>query len=203
MDIHVLTPFSRPANLNALVAMYQDQRITWHLIAVRGVLPSGVLPAWVHAHCCPEPPPTWDPCYWKLNWFIRTQAVEDGARYAVFCDDDGFEPGYFHLLRGAGEVPVLITRMNGGQRQPRGSAHPAGEFLATAAQMRPGMVGFQFAISGAVLRTVSFANRRDADGQMAEFLTTFYRTEYLSQAIKRFNWLEPGRWAGAPLPGGQ
>ena len=142
------------------------------------------------------PPPRWDICYWKLNWWTITQPINDDHRYLVMCDDDGWEPGYFDAIRKA-PAPVVILPMAGGDRQTR-NPHPPGRFRADAGMMRPGMVGFQFAILGHVLKHLSFPNRQDADGHAAEFLTTFFPTVYLPGPCKRFNWLEPGRWHDAP-----
>ena len=197
MDIHVLTPFSRPQNLRYLLPAYVAEKVVWHLIAYPGQAPSiSPLPAWMTIHNCPAPPKEWDVCYWKLNWFIRRCAIENSARYVVMPDDDGWDPGYFDALRSQ-TAPVVITRMNAGDFRPPRSAHPSGKFRADPTTMRPGSVGFQFAVTGEVLKRYAFCNRPDADGQAAEYFTTFYDATYLAVA-KRFNWLEPGRWKDSP-----
>ncbi len=198
MQIHVLTPFSRPANIPALMSILEPARVAWHLIA-HAPEATPPLPAWVHVHDCgkelgQKQAHPWDICYWKLNWWIRTQQIDDAARYFVLCDDDGFPPDYFDRVRAAGDGPVVMTSSHLGYRQPPGSYNGIEILYAKPEYMRRGKVGFQFHVRGDVLRTLVFPNCEWGDGAIAEFLAAFYEVTYLPDLFRWFNWLEPGRW---------
>src|ERR1017187_10133447 len=127
VNCHILTPFSRPENLPALIRNLEPQGIQWHLIAhdytsVEKTLDGIGWPTWVDL-IKGELPDDWDPCYWKLNHWIEDQTIVDDDYYAFLCDDDGYEPGFWDAIRQTHqtECDVIFVSMKRGVCVPPGS----------------------------------------------------------------------------------
>ena len=201
MDIHVLTPFSRPANIPVLLSSFEQSNITWHIISHAPETITHELPSWVIVHDCGEDfrqsnqSGPIDPCYWKLNWWIQTQQIDDASRYCFLCDDDGFESGYYDRIRESGLGPVVVTSMYRGHHQPTGVSHPTSTLNGCDANMRQCHVGLeQFSVTGEVLRKMRFENHMCGDGKMAEWLAANYPITCLPEVFAWFNWLEQCPW---------
>jgi hypothetical protein len=185
MNIHVVTPFSRPPYFPKLRAVLCSQAVTWHLICHEPQKLPAIPEPWIKAYDCGNNEP-YDWCYWKLNWFLENVPIDAAARYGVICDDDSCQPDYFDRIRAAGEASVVITSRDFGKNH--------GGFRADPRNMRVGCVGFQFWALGSCFEKLRFHPRSHAgDGIMACALAEHFETVYLPEAAGWYNGLSNGR----------
>ena len=200
VNVHVLTPFSRQENFHALAEMLLPQGIRWHVVCHQGPLPAEHDGATAYLAV---PPTGYDPCYWKLNWWIRSQAdsgqIVNDDWYHFLPDDEGIPRGYYQTVREqpAG-VDVLFTSSLRGRAIPGDAKHkhPTHTFLATPENCRHGMALSQIHVRGRVLRELLFQNVAWSDGHMAEYLKQEHdgRIAFEPWLFVLFNWFEQGRW---------
>jgi hypothetical protein len=197
MNVHLLTPFSRPDNLPRLLVLLGPQRIIWHPITG----PDLRIPTyrWVQPHQLSAPVPLeQDPAYWKLNRWIESQEIINDDWYGFLNDDDGLEDNVADMLRQQSSQSVIIISMRRGMRCPArvaGFRHDTSTLLAGPENMHVNSVGLeQMFVKGDVLRHLRFTNWSGADGQLIEHVVVTFPTQYMPDYYALFNLLEPGRW---------
>ena len=165
--------------------------MTWHPICdVRVDFPAPwIVPIFV------VPPPEWDPCYWKHNYWIETQPIVDGDWYGFMNDDDGYEPNVMDMIRSKTSSHVVVISMKRGHHVPPDEPHGTSTLKAAPENMRLCSVGVQqLFVRGYVLRTMRFVNDHFADGLMVESVTRRFATTYEPNYYAQFNRFQPGRW---------
>lgn len=189
-------PYSRPQNYQTLLDHLTPYGVEWHLICHHPETIPEERPNWVRVHDCGEVHPKWDPCYWKLNWFIRNAPIADADNYLYACDDDALTVESVQAFATpAAEVAVCSCRKGvHPQDHPRRPGRNCPIQWAKPQHMRSGKCGMtQFAVKGRVLRRMHFRNRCNADGLMAEWLVARFKLTYFPEAFIYHNWYEPGR----------
>jgi hypothetical protein len=206
MHNHVLTPFSRPENLDRLWPMLEEQRartpevpLTWHLLGHNEEQMKAVptLP-WIRRWLV-VPPACQCPTYWKLNHFFE-QHVEPDGRYGIMADDDFYEPGFFEKLnRHAGEIVVCSMRRGDNVVATTGFEHPTSTVIACRENMVINQAGLpQIFLSGNIARLARFEDIPHADGVMLQALAQCLEIDYAPECFVWWNYLQPGRYNRAP-----
>lgn len=196
MKYHVVTPFSRFQNMNAMGAVLQRENVHWILL-VDAEIPVVVLypkfPCQVFRF--PHAEPFWRAWRNHLNAFIKLNMIEDGDRYIILNDDDFVEPGFFKKLDAVpGEF--LICSMKRGQHTPSNShGHGTDTLMACPENVKVCHVGCeQMIVSGRLFKTIHFADDICADGMAIVELAKRHPPAFVPDAYVWFNYLEPGRW---------
>ena len=199
-NYHVVTPFRRFQNLEALLNMLTPMPVLWHLLLDEGLPFSLRLPAWCTVYSCPKSEPFWS--YWadSLNRFISRGFVDQNpkSRYLILNDDDFYEPDFFDKIdKRDGEV--IICSMIRGHNIPAGvipeRAHPTHTLTAAPESVQVGHIGAeQMVCSGRIFSAYGFNNTIAADGERICKIASENPPEFAPEANVWFNYLEPGRW---------
>lgn len=206
-NYHVITPFSRVANLNLMLDMLSPMGINWHLVYEEQHKPelTTAVTRWVRSSQCPAPPPGWFPGNWKLNWLLDQFPWDLEARYIMLSDDDFYEPGFFDRMDAAGDGDVLICSMKRGDRTPGTPGMPAYDtstLVACPANLGCGGIGGQqIMMSGWAYRRYRLGPGYTGDWDMISGVLKCYVPTFVPDAFVWFNYLEPGRWNGEKVPG--
>lgn len=202
--IHVITPFSRPENVPALLRHLEGQGValTWHPLVSSIPFPVAHLREWVKPFVVRVPDGV-DPFCGKLRAFVTGGPIADGERYCILNDDDLYADGVLAAIAGMTERIVIVSMLRG-QRIPayvaNGHYHPTGTLRAEPRMMHVGGVGVeQYFVMGELFRQVDFRPDRAGicDGLVAEWLVETFPNDvrYEPDLHVLFNRLEPGRWA--------
>jgi hypothetical protein len=200
-EYHVVMPFSRPQNWEAIYNNLKPLRITLHLI-LNDVEPWNP-PAedWIRPCRCYVPPKV-DPCYWKLNYFNQSQHhIPEDYYLLQLCDDDALPPDFFHRINDANRPNVAyVVSADNGQFVPAvGLRHPARRYEACPEKMFLGGAGScRPIVKGKWLYAVIYPNSSGADQiTLCALVQRFKDREdiiYVNKTAIMFNYLEPGRW---------
>lgn len=142
--ITVITPFSRPANIQAMLDMLKGQGVRWipvcheakHFYAFKDMCLPWIRPLMWHD----MPIPTkhsrhLDACYAKINSVIeRRGQLNDSDRLHFLCDDDGIPPNFYREVERsqADVVFVSLDRGDNAEKGDNGFKHNAGIQRPTA-----------------------------------------------------------------------
>lgn len=202
---HVFTPLSRPQNFRLLADMLRPSGVIWHVVHesqhVPRIHPDDTL--WIRPVMCPDPDPGWFPGHWKFNWLLNQHRWELEHRYILLSDDDFFEPGFFEKMD-AVDGDVLICSMKRGDRsppKPDTPTQPTTMLHASPGSMGCGGVGGQqIMMHGWCYRRYRLGPGFCGDWEMIYGVLQSYVPIFVPDAFVWFNYLEPGRWDGAPVP---
>lgn len=181
MGIHVVTPFSRPQNITALVENLRPSNVQWWpLCHEKTQFPDE---QWIHPQLIKYPDEwvaTGGICYSKTNSYIERGLFDDDM-YAVLCDDDLYEPGFFDKIRAIrGDVIVSSMRLPDGR-----------ELVGAPQNCFPSRVGFeQLIIRGRIFKNYRYENHCQADGRLIRQVTTEHPTQFATDAFVLFNKLQ-------------
>jgi hypothetical protein len=185
MTIHVITAFSRPQNLPALLPMLESQWIVWHPICHEPV-DFGSLP-WIEPFSVGPVPADTDPCYWKLNQWLESHEIDDGSIYCFLCDDDCYDAGFFDFVRQSRFDDALVV-------SARFDPHKI--LVAHPDNMQVCKINLtQYLLRGHVARKLRFENSGVADGLAAQWLAANYRCTFRPDLFVVLNLLRPGVWS--------
>ena len=198
-NIHVLTPFSRPQNLDLLCRHLAPLGVIWHPIHHDNMaFPSE---PWIRPLKV-KLPAAWDPCYAKLNALIEHCPIIDDDWYGVLCDDDLFAADVIPALRSGPEADngAIVSAKRGHYIVPTGLPHPTSTLLAAPRNMRVNHVSNgQMFLRGRLLKTVRYQIVANADGRLCEMVHNMPPIRYLPKAFTFLNILQPGRWDRAAV----
>ena len=186
MIYHVITPFSRPQNISALMTHLSQFPAIWHPLAHNKehfrqlVEAAGDDSRWL-PDFTPYPPETeanGSCCYHKVNTFIERWGLIDDDYYCVLCDDDLYELDFFDKIQQhTGDVVVCSMHWLNGR-----------ELIAAPQNMRQGQVGFeQLIIKGKVFKRYRYKMDCQADGQLIETVCKENPVDYAPEAWVLFN----------------
>lgn len=183
MAFHVITPFSRPQNIERLVEHLRPFNIMWEPLCHEDTVFPDLW--WIHPRVI-IPPYEWMPtgaaCYSKMNQFLD-QGLFDQDAYMVLCDDDLLAADFFEkILPLESELAIVSMRL------PDGS-----ELIAAPQNCKPSRVGFeQMIISGRLFRQHRYENHCQADGRFIEHMVDRNReiVHYAPEAFVLWNALQ-------------
>lgn len=217
--IYVITPFSRPHNVPALVEMLSKAggQVTWmpviHSLDICAVLNTArddlakVGVDFWGAYLRPPGPAPGEPgcetdwCYWKCNAALRWVAespragVSDLDYVGFLCDDDTYDAGLFDSIPWGAPVHVVSARRYGGAPEIGG-----GVLRACRENMRPCQVGLEQVFvrmdlmrmeAGGGMPTYRFGNHGCADGELWERIGRECGCMYHPELFVNWNILPP------------
>lgn len=204
MALHIITPFSRPENLQFYIDNLKDKNVIWHPIFHTDTPVEVKYIDWIEEYNliydsnkeCPEGV---FPNIFKGNEFIKGMQIVENDRYLFMNDDDWFEDNVFEQFKEENdpEDDVCFISMKRGYGQQPGYPHGHGTFtlMVDLNRVIVGNIGFeQMCVKGRVLKQMQFENHGCFDGLMAMKLHEQYKVKPLYEVYAMFNYLEPGRW---------
>jgi hypothetical protein len=147
----------------------------------------------------PEKTPRYNVFYYKINWFIQNNKIENENYYWVMCDDDSIENGVVSAIENMNDDIIFIS-MKRGYNIPEGlhpiSRHPTNTLYANPENICIGGIGIeQMIIKGKIFKNLVYnINTEYGDGEMAIFLKENYTIKYRLDLFVLFNFFEKGRW---------
>ena len=219
MKIHVLTPFFRKYLIPSLICHLEQHNIEWYPIIApneqidleKENLSELFNREWIHPVVVKNFYPAEEKLgsLRKFNDFLDTQEIIDNDYYCFMSDDDGYEPGFFDVIRKQ-TAKVIMCSMYRGNHFPsadttcaRHSSHPL--FMRSLEDIRFCNVGQeQFIIKGEIFKKHRWryhGNRygdryTPADGAYAIELKEKYKDEilFLPNLFAFFNYFQPRRY---------
>lgn len=196
---HILTPFSRPAAAKFLTTWLRGEGVIWHPLPhfdfefakEDWIQPKKIMPP---LHFVRE----WQAAPWKLNHF-REWIDED--YYAFMADDEVFAPAVFHqLAERHPKEDVILLSLNRGDHVVNGARYREDLIIARPGIIRPCWVDImQYVVKGHLMRRADFLSGPEFEPQFAKFIDTHRNTiRYEPELFGLFNYLQPGRFDGAP-----
>lgn len=204
MKFHILTPFYRVQNFDALMKSFQ-QADSWtcivtqneHLHRCGSLFKDRTL---VIEYVCGDF--QGDPAYCKFNKYINGNKtnIQNDDYYMFLMDDEIMPSKFVETLKQKTNSPVVFVSAKRGHRTPIHS-HGTTDLIADPKNMHVGAVSAcQTIVKGSVLKQMEFkTNNACADGMMAMWLKSKFPVAYLPNLFIKFNYLEPGRW-NKPVP---
>lgn len=195
---HILTPFSREANLQRLGVHLRDLGLIWHPIMNETFCFRIEESEWLKPCVCPVPPKGWNPGHHVLNYYLEHEPICEEARYLILCDDDWYEDGFFDKID-AIEGDVLVCSMKRGNTQPPNCPqYGTSTLVASRENLRVGYVaGEQLILRGNILKNIRFGPENDSDGRIIVQVCEAQgqeKVKFVPEACVLFNYLQPGRW---------
>jgi hypothetical protein len=190
-------PFSRPYMVEDLIKIFGKERLNFLILESQLFECKSDWPIPIIVE--PLKTPKYNLCYHKVNYFIKTQKIEDEDYYWGMCDDDSIEDGVLSVIEKMNDDVVFVS-MKRGDTIPEGipaiSRHPTNTLYADSANICIGGVGFeQMIIKGKIFKKLKYAlNTEYSDGLMAAYLKDNYTIRYEPNLFVLFNWFESGRW---------
>jgi hypothetical protein len=183
---NVVTPFSRPENIPALVEHLRPYHVIWHpLIHEPTEFPRE---DWIKPRLI-EVPDEWldagAPCYWKCNR-VWEGHLDWEDWYCVLCDDDLYGKDFFPAVRRhirQGPTDAVVVSMQ----------HTDGFLKAAPDNMMPSRIGFEQLIAkGKVWSRYRHTCSPHGDGELYErmFLREPHLFSFCPEAVVLFNALQ-------------
>jgi hypothetical protein len=139
-----------------------------------------------------------DGLYFKFNYFIENQPINDEDHYMFLCDDDSIEGNVISEIKKMDDPVIFISMKRGhniNYEHPSNTWHGTNTLYARPECIKVCEVGLeQFIIKGKILKEVRFVDHNWADGYMCEYLKEHYPVTYREDLFSLFNFYEPGRW---------
>jgi hypothetical protein len=181
MEFRIITPFSRPHNIPALVENLPRAGVNrW--IPIPHELVAFPALDWLQPLPSPVQPAGWDLCYWKLNYAIDRIEYDPAVYYGFLCDDDTIDGGAIDQIRFDGSEVLVISA----RRYAEGKH--CGSLIAAPENARVCHVGVeQIFIRGDVLSHYRFENACTADGQLVERLAAERQVKYFPEVFCNWN----------------
>lgn len=205
--IHILTPTNRWMNLPYLLMNLRkvglsekSDDLRWHLLlsesdCVEWEELIDLFPYWVDAVDCDGTPHGNDPCYFKINHYLKSKKLNDGDWYGCIADDNMLSESVFKKLREC-ESDTEIAIFS----ELRGTNKIDVNPLILKAEK--GNIGIyktdlcQFFVRGSIYKQHIFDDTCSfADGSLIQSLVEKYQTAYYPKDYVYFNVLQPGRWS--------
>ena len=207
---HIVMPFSRVANLDKLIANLEPTGAIWHPILDKASEDpfKTIKKPWIKPLYCQLPDVRLiDPCYFKLNHFVRFHKVIPEDWYLMqLCDDDLLPEGFFQAISSNPKPKAwYLISSNQGYHIPQDASlpHPARKYEAAPHNIRMGGIGScRPMVKGEYLQCMIYANYSGSD-QIAvlglhDHLHAPGDVTYVTNTEIQFNRLQPGRWDNAP-----
>lgn len=215
-QFHIIMPFSRRYTKDFYIERLRPHHIIWHPVSEKPY--DWPNESWIQ-------PLVYDKTgmqvvtspYFALNKFVNATDLVDNDYYFMMSDDDFIEPEFFNKIRHARKYCdhpesfidtdfIVVTLMRGHNRVPT-SGYPNDVLQAHPRNMRVFWVSLsQVLIKGRILKEThtwcSPDNGPCADGVYIQKLWDTYpgsHFTFVDDACQWFNYLEPGRWNGAPI----
>jgi hypothetical protein len=212
MKIHVLTPFWRKDLIPTLIHHLERHNIEWYPIIApneqidleKESLSELFNREWIH----PIVVKNFDPAegsFRKFNDFLDTQEIIKDDYYCFMNDDDGYEPGFFDVIREQ-TAKIIMCSMYRGNHFPSADTTCARHgsttlFMRDLEDIRYYHVGQeQFIIKGEIFKKHRWSNsnspRDPADGAYAIELKNNHKDEilFLPDLFVFFNYFQPRRY---------
>jgi hypothetical protein len=215
MKIHVLTPFWRKDLIPTLIHHLEKHNIEWYPIIApneqidleKESLSELFNREWIHPVVVPNIDMAKEPLgsFRKFNDFLDTQEIIDSDYYCFMSDDDGYEPGFFDVIRKQ-IAKIIMCSMYRGNHLPTADKTCASHstcplFMRNFEDIRFCHVGQeQFIIKGEIFKKHRWCtpNTRNApaDGAYAIELKEKYKDEilFLPNLFVFFNYFQPRRY---------
>lgn len=196
MRLHVVTPFSRWQNFDALCAMLKAQGVaSWTLLFKHEEKSQSVVSDWIrtkHLHV----PQYRDMGVMLINTYVQQTNFEPDDYYAVLCDDDWYPDEFVaNLSKAHADAPLVITSMNRGHNPV--SAHPTWGLLAAPENLHYGHVALEQAFfRGSSLNAIKpeVKDHQMINEKLVLDAAKLGGTLFLPMLHVFFNWFEEGRW---------
>ena len=217
---HVIMPFSRGYTKDFYVEKFRPLNIIWHPVSEKPY--DWPNESWIQ-------PLVYDKTgmqvvtspYFALRKFVSKLAAQnkivDEDYYFMMSDDDFLEPEFFNKIRNRRKYCdhpdssidtdfIVVTLMRGHHKVPT-SGYPNDVLLAHPSNMRLFWMSMsQILIKGRTLKDTYMMCSLDhgpcGDGLYIQYLWGTYpgsHFTFVDDACQWFNYLEPGRWDGAPV----
>lgn len=202
MQVHLICPFHRKWLIPTQINYLKPTGIIWHPVCDAFDMPAfdSIAEDWIHPFLCPPLKIPGDQAFKKLNDFIDAGNIIDSDYYGFMGDDDGYEPGFFDMVRQQ-TSKVLIFSLSRGNAIPPNALVKHGTsplIISSKQEVRMGNIGLpQYILKGEVLRTMRFHNTTcNDDGYFAEELVSRFPDSitFLSDLFAFGNFFEPGRY---------
>lgn len=196
MRLHIITPFSRWQNFDALCAMLKAQGVaSWTLLFKHEEKSQSVVSDWIrtkHLHV----PQHRDMGLVLVNAYVQQTKFDSNDYYAFLMDDDFYPPDFVkELSLTHADAALVITGMARGHNAV--SPHPTWSLLAGPEHLHYGHVGLEQAFfKGSTLEAIK-PEVKDIQKINEEIVLNSARigaTLFLPNLQVWFNWFEEGRW---------
>ena len=199
MALHIITPFSRPENLQFYLDNLKDKNIIWHPIFYGEVDYNLSQYTWIEPRIIYNVTDGWFPNIHKCNEFIKHFPIFDNDRYLFMNDDDWFEDTVFEQFKEENDpeddVCFISMKRGVGNHGTWNGSHGTFTLMVDLDRVIVGNIGFeQMCVKGRVLKQMEFENHGCFDGLMAMKLHEQYKVKPLYEVYAMFNYLEKGRW---------
>ncbi len=196
MRLHIITPFSRWQNFDALSHMLKAQGVTsWTLLFKHEEKSQSVVSDRIktkHLHV----PQYRDMGVMLINTYVQQTAFEPDDYYAFLCDDDWYPDEFLaNLAKAHADAPLVITSMNRGHNAV--SAHPCWGLVAAPENLHYGHVALvQAFFRGSSLNAIKpeVKDHQMINEKLVLDAAQLGGTLFLPTLHVFFNWFEEGRW---------
>lgn len=195
MKFHLLTPFSREENKEAILKNFHRPEVIFHPIINKPIeFPHE---DWIRPFTFTLLPNLKWPYYYALNKFIDANEFVDDEYYQFINDDDFMEPDFYQKLEGITTDFIVVSIKRGNTMAPN-LKYSINTLTARSGCMGSRyMAGEQFILKGKYLRGYQFQQIHIADGKLSSYMWGKYPHKdftFVKNAYIWFNYLEPGRW---------
>lgn len=212
---HIIMPFSREYTKKFYINNLKSFNIIWHPVSEKPY--EWPNEDWIQ-------PLVYDKTgmeiisspYFAFKKFVEGFEIIDDDYYFMMSDDDFLEPNFFNKLRhwrkycdhpnSFIDTYFIIVSLMRGHHMVATSGYPNDILLAHPNNMRLFWISMsQIIIKGKILKDTYLKCSTDhgcCDGLYIEYLWSTYpgcHFTFVSEVYQWFNYLEPGRWDGAPV----
>lgn len=196
MKYHILTPFSRVENREAILKNFHRPNVIFHPIINTPIeFPKE---DWIQPFTFVIDSPVEFICYYALNKFLDANTLVEDEYYWFLSDDDFIEPDFFEKIKGIDSDFIMVSCKRGDHRTNKKFSPSTGDLICKPSRMALTWVGGeQLLIKGKRLQNERFIERQTGDGNKIRRLWDKYHHvgfTFVPDAFVWFNYLEPGRW---------
>jgi len=201
--IHLITPFSRPENVNLLVEAYRPMNVILHPITFYDELIHFPDEEWIKPYVIntlSKDCKAGTIAGYKRNQWIKNNTIVDDDYYVTADDDDMYEAGVFDAIKQMDNDIVIISSKRGdftpvGVIEAR--RYPTYTLFAHPDNIKIGSISSQQSfVKGKIFKNHLFEeDTRCEDGLMAiHHHEDGEQIRYEPDLYALFNYFEPGRW---------